>query len=174
VTTCVGCHEQDDGHQGRFGRECETCHTSTEWRRATFDHARRTRFPLRGQHADVRCTECHRGDLSEKIRDTSCYGCHRHDDVHNGRQGLRCESCHDERGWSREVLIDHDATAFPLRGAHERLTCTQCHHTRNLKDVARDCVGCHERDDVHKGKLGRDCERCHDASTFRVAKTPRP
>ncbi len=26
-STCVSCHEQDDVHQGEFGRQCDRCHT---------------------------------------------------------------------------------------------------------------------------------------------------
>jgi hypothetical protein len=165
---CVACHERDDAHRGQFGRACEQCHTPNGWPQHTFDHDRRTRYPLRGRHRDTRCVDCHHGDLSAHRPATSCYACHRDDDVHRGREGTRCDRCHDEDSWSRDVLFDHDTTRFPLAGAHTRVPCLQCHVPSSFKGVARECVSCHERDDVHHGKLGPQCERCHDASTFRT------
>ena len=171
-TTCPGCHERDDAHHGQFGRTCETCHVPTEWRRPTFEHDRNTRFQLRGRHREVRCTECHRGTLHVERLDTGCNGCHREDDVHHGRQGPRCDKCHDERGWSRDVLVDHAATDFPLTGAHTRVACMRCHTSAVFKNVAHECVSCHERDAVHRCQRGAQCERCHETTTFRVVRAP--
>ncbi len=172
-TSCRGCHERDDAHQGRFGPACESCHVPVEWRRHTFDHARSAGYPLRGRHAAAPCTACHRGAVRQEHLQTACVSCHRADDVHHGSQGSNCKGCHDEGGWSRGVLIDHDSTRFPLSGAHVRLTCMQCHMSSSFKDVARDCMGCHQKDDVHRGRLGPRCERCHEASSFKVTHEPR-
>ncbi|HVN84679.1 MAG TPA: cytochrome c3 family protein [Candidatus Binatia bacterium] len=171
-TACRSCHERDDAHHGQFGAACESCHTPVDWRRPTFEHSQRTRYPLRGRHAEIRCTDCHRGDLHTLRLDPSCYACHRNDDVHHGSEGAQCANCHDEHGWSRRVLFDHASTAFPLTGAHARIACTQCHQS-SFKNIARECVACHAREDVHHGKEGPQCERCHDAATFRVARDPR-
>lgn len=170
-TTCHGCHERDDAHRGQFGRACETCHTPTEWKHPTFEHDRSTRFALRGRHKEIRCTDCHRGNPHEEHLDKSCNACHRDDDVHHGRQGTRCDSCHDERGWSRGVLLDHNSTHFPLTGAHVRVACMRCHISPVFKEVARECVSCHERE-VHRCQRGPDCGRCHETSTFRVIRAP--
>lgn len=167
-TTCQGCHERDDAHHGQFGRTCETCHTPIEWRRHTFEHDRRTRFPLRGRHGDLRCTDCHHRDLHEEHLETGCYTCHRHDDVHNGREGTRCDSCHDERGWHRDVLFDHGTTHFPLMGAHARVACTQCHVSPSFKNVGHECVSCHQNADVHRGSKGSRCGDCHTDITWQV------
>lgn len=172
AATCASCHSRDDAHQGRFGRACETCHTPADWRRPTFDHDRSTRYPLRGRHKQARCADCHYGDIHEVRLETKCYSCHRDEDVHHGRQGTRCDSCHDERGWQRDVLFDHNSTPFPLAGAHARVPCTHCHLSPSFKNVARECVSCHQREDVHHGKKGPQCERCHDTSDFRVVRTP--
>jgi len=172
-TTCHGCHERDDGHHGQFGRACETCHTPTAWKRPTFEHDRDTRFTLRGRHKEIKCTDCHRGNPREEHLDKSCNACHRNDDVHHGRQGPRCNSCHDEHGWSRAVLVDHSSTHFPLTGAHARVACLRCHLSPLFKEVASQCVSCHERDALHRCQRGADCERCHETSTFRDAHSPR-
>lgn len=167
-TTCYGCHQRDDGHNGQFGRACETCHTPLDWRRSTFDHDRDTHFRLRGHHRETHCVSCHRGNPHEERLATSCSSCHERDDVHHGREGSRCESCHDEKGWRRDVIFDHDTTRFPLSGGHAHVACTDCHTSPSFKEVGRECVSCHEKDDVHHGREGSDCERCHDVSTFKA------
>jgi len=172
-TACQGCHERDEPHHGQFGRACETCHTPGEWRRHTFEHDRRTQFALRGRHKEIRCTACHHGNPHDEHLRAACNTCHRHDDVHRGRQGARCDKCHDERGWSRGVLFDHDATPFPLLGAHARVACVQCHVSAPFKKVARACVACHESDAAHRCQRGADCARCHDTSTFHLARGAR-
>lgn len=171
-TACFGCHERNDGHHGQYGRACETCHVPTDWKRPTFVHDRDTHFSLRGRHKENRCADCHRGNPREEHLDKSCITCHRNDDVHHGRQGARCDKCHDERGWSRDVLVDHDATKFPLTGAHTRVTCIGCHPSPVFKGVARECVSCHERDGVQRCRRGPECERCHETSTFRLVRAP--
>ena len=167
-TNCYGCHERTDAHHGQFGHACEACHTPTEWRTPTFQHDRDTHFPLRGQHKTVRCTLCHRGNPREEHLDKSCITCHRTDDTHHGREGTRCDKCHDERGWSQKVLFDHDATRFPLTGAHTGVACMRCHLSPTLKEVARECVGCHLGADVHHGGKGPRCETCHTAASWKV------
>ncbi|MBI5505243.1 MAG: cytochrome C [Deltaproteobacteria bacterium] len=168
-TACRDCHERDEPHRGQFGIKCESCHTPADWRRSTFDHDRHTRFPLRGRHAGRRCADCHRGDAQSARLDQKCVSCHRRDDVHHGRQGTDCKRCHDERGWSRDVLIDHNATRFALTGAHARTACLACHRSPSFKDVALECAGCHQPDALaHKCQRGDDCARCHDTTSFRT------
>jgi hypothetical protein len=167
-TVCYGCHEHDDHHHGQFGRGCETCHTPTEWKRYTFEHNRSTHFALRGRHQEIRCINCHRGNPHEEHLDKSCYTCHREDDIHHGRQGTLCDKCHEERGWSRDVLFDHDSSPFPLLGAHGRVACAQCHTSSPFKKVARECVSCHKKADVHRERLGPRCTNCHNAVTWKT------
>jgi hypothetical protein len=30
--TCISCHQTDDRHDGSFGRQCEKCHVTANWR----------------------------------------------------------------------------------------------------------------------------------------------
>ena len=49
----VACHRADDdkkGHKGRFGDKCESCHVEKDWKAATFNHDRDTKYVLRGKH----------------------------------------------------------------------------------------------------------------------------
>ena len=167
-TDCVSCHQLNDVHRGRFGSKCETCHETGRWKTRSFDHARKTSFPLTGKHATASCESCHVGGLYDRKLSTDCVSCHRGDDVHEGRNGAACQDCHTTAAW-KPVRFDHDRdTKFPLRGAHHDVRCEACHtgnvHTQKL---ATDCVSCHQRDDVHKGQQGRDCGRCHTESGWK-------
>lgn len=76
ATTCVGCHEADDPHGGDFGPDCASCHTTSRWEGATFDHEI---FPI--DHGARRgrpnsCTTCH--TVARDYTQYTCYGCHAH------------------------------------------------------------------------------------------------
>ena len=151
-TACASCHL--DEHRGRVSRQCQDCHTQTEWKPAPrFDHAT-TRFPLTGRHENVECDRCH--ELRHAVavgptgqRDTSfvdfragrpgqprgatgsaCASCHASPHRQAGRGG-RCEQCHTTTSWfdlpDSVRSFDHTAIGFPLRGAHARAACETCH-----------------------------------------------
>jgi len=160
---CGDCHRANDVHQGRFGAECQSCHSSVAWKTARFDHDRRTRFALTGRHRAVKCETCHTDTLARQKNRTNCVACHRNDDVHRGRNGSDCASCHGTEGWKRTRFAHDRDTRFPLRGRHARLTCESCHkgnvHKQKLQTA---CIACHKTDDVHKGAQGTQCQRCHN------------
>lgn len=164
---CLGCHRADDAHGGRFGEACQTCHTPEAWKPAHFDHRRETGFALTGRHARVTCESCHHGPLYQEELDSSCVSCHVADDVHRGRRGADCESCHSTDSWT-STTFDHDRnTDFPLRGAHSRIPCGQCHtETLGKEDTPTTCQGCHGEDDPHDAQLGVDCSACHGESSW--------
>lgn len=159
---CRSCHGLDDVHLGRFGPDCASCHAAESWQRVRFDHARDTKFPLRGAHRSATCNSCHQADTANQKPATDCVACHRSDDEHLGRNGPNCERCHGEEDW-KATIFEHDvATRFPLRGAHRNARCNQCHVgiSEDAKVDAR-CGSCHMNDDVHRGQQGTDCGICH-------------
>jgi len=166
-TDCVACHAIDDKHAGRFGPRCADCHDTARWRKQGFDHAKESGFALTGAHASAACATCHREPPGQRELPRSCTGCHAADDAHAGRFGKECGTCHATAKWT-DARFDHATKAkFPLQGAHARLACNGCH----TKDVAREelptrCEGCHARDDVHRGALGRECAECHGPESF--------
>ena len=84
-----------------------------------------------------------------------------------------CKSCHVAGDWWTLIdplLFDHDTTQFQLNGAHEQITCVECHQTMVFDEVGSDCVSCHE--DIHSGSVGRDCMRCHDENSWLVNDIP--
>jgi len=59
---CEGCHEDIHGKQFAEGdaTPCADCHNSMKWKPSLFDHEKRTVFPLRGAHQNVKCGDCHK------------------------------------------------------------------------------------------------------------------
>jgi Zn finger protein HypA/HybF involved in hydrogenase expression len=163
---CYACHKKDDRHKGSLGTQCAECHTAADWKRFRFDHSK-TKYPLVAKHQEVACEKCHANERY-KNTPTECVACHKKDDDHKGGLGPKCESCHVERGW-RQTTFDHDKTEFRLRDAHVKVKCETCHTTPKLEETPTTCNGCHQKDDVHKAKLGERCEQCHDAKTWKRA-----
>ncbi len=197
-TTCNTCHF--DEHRGQVSKECSTCHNETAWTKAPlFDH-RKTDFPLTGKHRSVSCEKCH-----EAVADTNtafrlfpspvrassfmklngiahgtCEDCHK--DVHEGKFGKRCESCHSTENWEKvqnkvsKGREFHEKTRFPLRGAHGRVECTSCHgpfpgQPAKFKGLKFEkCTDCHI--DAHLGQMtltakGLACDNCHTVDQFK-------
>jgi cytochrome c7-like protein len=171
-TACERCHVE---HQGRafeivfWGKEGK----------AAFDHGQ-TGFRLEGRHAALGCETCHN---ARKVQDaaalargganlqrtflglgTGCTSCHA--DPHAGQFHPRgCADCHGQDRWKPPARFDHEKTAFPLTGRHERVTCAQCHPAaagqpaRFKGTPFATCASCHK--DPHAGRLGTQCASCH-------------
>lgn len=158
---CATCHVSADVHKGSFGARCGDCHDANRWTTMLFDHDRDTSFALEGKHAGVACGACHKGQLYDDPAPKDCNACHQADDVHGGRNGEKCQDCHDTRSWSR-IDFDHDKdTKWPLRGKHADVRCESCHPDALDAPVETNCLGCHRDDDVHRGQQGEDCAACH-------------
>ena len=168
---CVDCHKQKDVHNGRNGPKCEGCHTTTLWRAVAFDHDANTKFPLIGKHRTTACETCHKEDPRRVKLETACISCHQKDDAkaHNGSLGKDCLKCHDESSWKSDVKFDHAQTRFPLLGKHAEAKCEDCHKSKAYKTVATTCLGCHQKKDVHEGRLGANCAQCHNSSAWKRA-----
>ncbi|GAB4435887.1 MAG: hypothetical protein Kow0031_17650 [Anaerolineae bacterium] len=162
-TTCRGCHNKDDVHKGSFGPDCETCHTTTTWEGASFDHSR-TAFPLTGAHATTTCTQCHVNNVYQGTP-TQCFACHAADDAHNGQYGQECEICHTSSAWKPAAFTGPHT--FPINhGASQNSPCSTCHPT-SLTSYT--CYGCHEHTPANIAGEHReegitnfdDCFACH-------------
>jgi len=180
---CVSCHRadydaaRDPNHRSAgFPTTCQTCHTMTAWRPASFDHSR-TRFPLTGAHASEPCSSCHQSGYTGTP--TQCYACHADDyratrDPNHAAAGFptTCESCHNTRSWD-DANFDHDGLYFPIySGAHRGrwTSCSNCHVSpSNYRQF--ECILCHEHnrqdtDDHHRGVSNyryesQACFTCH-------------
>ena len=193
-------------------RACERCHVEHQGRafeivfwgkegKAAFDHGL-TAFKLEGSHARLGCESCHSGrtvqnqaalarggaNLSRTFLglSTACASCHA--DPHGGQFAPRgCGDCHAPEGWKPPSRFDHDKTAFPLGGRHEKVACAGCHPAAAPGQPQRfkgtpfaTCASCHK--DPHAGRLGAQCASCHttagwsqiDAGSFDHGRTRFP
>ena len=165
-TDCNSCHKKDDKHKGSFGAKCEPCHTERNWKEIPFDHDRKTKYPLLGKHRDVKCVDCHKGDLYKDKLKTDCYSCHRKDDKHEGQVGKKCETCHRVQSW-KKTDFNHLMSRYPLTGKHLLTECKKCHVTLRYRDAKLECWACHEKQDVHKQVFGTKCETCHNTRDWK-------
>lgn len=169
-TDCIECHKKDDKHEGQSGITCGSCHNDSSWRVEKFDHAL-TRFPLTGRHIIANCKSCH---STTRFKDAprECYACHKKEDKHKQKLGVRCESCHNARSWTLWDFNHDKRTQYKLDGAHRKVSCESCHkqqapHGKDAAPVSGNCVSCHQSEDVHDGQFGARCEQCHVAESWK-------
>jgi hypothetical protein len=184
---CLSCHKpiarDIKARVGLHGRkaairvsQCRACHTEHRGREkkiaafntGKFDHAL-TDFPLKGKHARTTCRSCHAPGRKATAAPTQCVACHAKADVHRGRFGRNCASCHVETGWRDIRRFDHALTGYPLIGQHRTTSCASCHTGRRFAGTPRQCIACHVEDDVHKGSRGRECASCHTPVSWKAA-----
>src|ERR1700740_3829296 len=135
---------------GNLNIPCQNCHTSSAWRpiRAVpeFDH-NQTRYPLRGLHQAVTCTQCHVKPVFTNVGQR-CQDCHA--DIHRRQLGANCERCHTVRGWQVSIQqIQQHINRFPLVGAHAAVDCDACHKgaaTSQFRAMSTACYWCHSAD----------------------------
>jgi hypothetical protein len=184
-TACVSCHQQDYNgttspvhSTAGFSTNCQTCHTTTAWQGATFDHSA-TAFPLTGVHRTTACNDCHGGGVYAGLN-TACVSCHQQDYDGTTNPGhaaagfpTDCASCHTTNGW-QGATFNHDTRFFPIySGRHRGLwsSCTTCHiNAANYSQFT--CFSCHphsdraKTDSDHRGRNGysydsQACYNCH-------------
>jgi hypothetical protein len=102
---CYSCHKKEDKHKQKFGLQCETCHNARAWSIWHFEHDLKTSYKLDGGHRKVACESCHKEPAPKgknaAVVGSSCFGCHRNEDVHDGQFGARCEQCHVTESWKK-------------------------------------------------------------------------
>ena len=64
----------------------------------------KTDFPLKGIHEKTVCTACHKADKKYNEAPVACIDCHKKSDVHDGRQGKKCGSCHTAADWKKTAF----------------------------------------------------------------------
>jgi hypothetical protein len=128
------------------------------------------------------CANCH-VKFDKAAQDRLCLDCHKEvaRDVrqrtgHHGRIRIdTCRACHtDHKGREAgiapidEKRFDHTKTDFALVAAHIKVACRSCHASgAKYRAASSDCVGCHRKDDKHRGALGPRCADCHAESTWK-------
>jgi len=166
---------------GSLSIPCQNCHTSVGWKpiRAVpeFDH-NTTKYPLRGQHQGVSCTQCHAKPVFTNVG-TNCSDCHA--DIHRRQMGANCEQCHSVKGWSliTQRAKEHD-NRFPLVAGHAGLDCADCHKSEavgQFQGLSIQCYSCHQKtfqqttspNHVAVG-FSTQCEDCHTINNWQSVK----
>lgn len=157
IPSCTTCHT--DIHKGQFAARmtngCETCHSTQSWQEVSFSHAK-TNFPLRGKHAAIPCSQCHKaekGFVHYKGVKKECNACHKdqHAEQFAKNGTTMCEPCHTDNSW-RPAQFEHNTQSrFALTGKHAAVPCNQCHKqgvinrqiTVIYKPLGTTCVDCH-------------------------------
>lgn len=162
---------------GNLNVPCQNCHTFSGWKPIRsipeFDH-NQTRYPLRGMHQKVMCTECHTKPVFTNVG-TKCADCHA--DIHRRQFGANCEQCHSVKGWQVSVQqIQQHQNRFPLLGAHAALDCDSCHKSAavgQFQGLSTQCYSCHARDFQKTtgpshvtASFPTSCEQCHNLDNW--------
>jgi hypothetical protein len=181
---CFSCHATDFTNSNNpphvqlgLPHDCGTCHTTTNWLNAKFDHGVFANYPLTGMHATLTCVQCHTNN-NYSSTPTACVACHKAD--FNGTNNpshvnsgfpTDCSLCHTTSGWSPSSF--NHTSVFPLTGAHATLGCAQCHTNNNYATLPTSCYGCHQPD--FKGTTNPNhtaaafpttCETCHNTTNW--------
>ncbi len=185
---CFGCHSGDFNNsnspshvQLALPHTCETCHSTTNWMNAKFDHVAYAHYPLTGAHATVACAQCHVNN-SYTSTSTDCYACHQKDFTATtdpahvaGGFPTNCAICHSTSGWTTSSF--NHSSVFPLTGAHATVACAQCHTNNNYTSLPKDCYSCHQKDFTGSANpshaqlnLPHTCETCHTTTNWLNAK----
>jgi hypothetical protein len=176
-SACVTCHLKDfqgttnPNHvAGGFPQTCNTCHNTTSWAGATFNH-NNTPFPLTGAHTTVPCASCHINNNYTTLP-TACYGCHQKDyqsttNPNHAAAGFptSCQTCHNTASWLG-ATFNH--TWFPTNHGGANGVCNTC-HTNPSNFAVFQCTNCHTKtqtDANHQGVSGYvynspNCYQCH-------------
>jgi hypothetical protein len=177
---CLSCHQSkydtavNPNHKSaQFSTQCETCHSTNAWKPATFAHDGNY-FPIySGEHKGKwsNCSDCHLDQTSYK--NFECTNCHEHsktimDSEHQGVNGYSfqsraCYACHPSG--SKQGIINHSLTNFPLLGAHTSVLCTQCHQS-GYTGTPTDCISCHQSKfnsatNHSSQNYPQECNQCH-------------
>jgi hypothetical protein len=166
---------------GELSTPCENCHTAESWRPIRripeFDH-NKTKYPLRGMHEKVQCTQCHIKPVFADVGKT-CQDCHA--DIHQRKMGTNCEQCHTVLGWriATQQIKDHQ-NRFPLFGAHAAVPCDECHKSAavgQFQGLSTACSSCHLTDFQKTTSPNHvslnfptNCDQCHSADSWLGAK----
>ncbi len=185
--TCYDCHSNnylattDPNHvQRNFSHDCTQCHSTNGWDGASFDH-NTTNFPLTGRHLSTQCAQCHINGNYQLVY-TNCYPCHttQYAQPQNpnhvlGNFNHDCVPCHTTTAWMPSTF-SHSTTPFPLVGAHQSVSCNQCHVNNQYQGLPNTCWDCHAttfnnttNPNHQQGQFSHDCFQCHTQSAWQPA-----
>lgn len=187
-TDCFGCHQEDfstarsPNHVASgFSTDCMQCHDVTAFRWGSGFRHELTRFPLTGAHVAASCFACHKNQVF-KSTPTVCVSCHQTEYTLTanpnhvlGNFNHDCVPCHTTTAWMPSTF-SHTNTPFPLVGAHQAVSCNQCHINNQYQNLPHACWDCHSADfnattnpNHQQGQFSHDCLTCHTQAAWQPA-----
>jgi hypothetical protein len=161
-----------------FPTTCDTCHSTTDWTGATFNH-NNTTFPLQGYHAlpapTMTCAMCHVNNNYTSLP-TDCYGCHKADYTGTTNPNhitagfpTTCTTCHTTWVTTNWLGATFNHTWFNVNHGNANGVCATC-HTNPSDYTIFQCTGCHGNNNAanfsHPNVGGyvynsTNCYQCH-------------
>ena len=195
---CAVCHSNVVPINHFDGMVCSTCHTTSAWKPASFDHAAVGATDCQSCHSGDKpnnhfsgqCSSCHNTNAWKPASfdhavagATDCQGCHSGNKPNNHFSG-QCSSCHNTNAW-KPANLDHAAAGLTdCQGCHSGNKpnnhfsgqCSSCHNTNawkpaNLDHAAAgltDCQGCHSGNKPNNHFSGQ-CSSCHTTNAWKPA-----
>lgn len=181
---CSTCHS--DYHDREFTStnprsDCKDCHLVEEPFTYTLygiEEHQESEFKLEGAHLATPCFDCHLNDEEKwtfRNIGLACVDCH--DNIHKGKISQEfmpendCNRCHNADSWEG-IDFDHTTTDWPLEGAHNKVSCRECHFEdkertdefeQKFSNLGTECVVCHTN--VHGEQFSNrgenNCTQCH-------------
>jgi len=169
--------------------QCSNCHTTVSWT-ASFNHSA-TGFALTGMHVSpvpTPCASCHINN-NYNLTSAACINCHLPQWQSTATLGgsvpnhitsgfpQDCSICHSTSNWTTSTF-NHNATRFPLTGAHTTVLCATCHTDNYAGTLATTCDGCHDALYVSTANMGgavpnhvalmypKTCDSCHTTTSW--------
>jgi len=181
---CVSCHQTDynqtdnPNHNSlNFSTTCNECHTTAPgWSPAKYTEHDAQYFPIySGKHNNEwnTCTDCHANPSD--YASFTCISCHEHNQSDTDKEhdevggyiynSTSCYECHPTG--SAEGGFDHNASNFPLTGAHITTDCIKCHEN-GFAGTTTICADCHINDfnqstnpNHVEATISTECADCH-------------
>jgi hypothetical protein len=169
--SCMSCHTEHRGATGLITRFTAMRTQHVRFGFALDAHARTA------AGTPFTCANCHRPE-SYRFEPKQCASCHQDYQAafvakHVATWGANCQSCHDGVDRFSRGQFTHATTKYPLDGAHVKVSCQSCHlnvtRLASFADAPGTCLGCHVKDDKHRGEFGKDCASCHTTLTWKGA-----
>ena len=161
---CFGCHPEPQIHLGRYGTQCERCHSTSTFADTKAIHDVGD-FALAGAHDQLDCGRCHASGENLRGSGNLCITCHKQDDIHGNALSPRCGECHSQRAFV-PARFDHLSVGCSLKGLHSTLPCADCHQNGNFGAVSPMCISCHRDDALQVSSPDHttllECGRCHN------------
>lgn len=174
AANCASCHSEHNGREFALINKVSWGGADP----AAYAHAHAA-FTLAGAHDGLACADCHVKKAPSfslprfpKLKRSAtylglrqaCAACHA--DPHAGGKAADCAACHTQDKFKPAKNFDHDKY-FPLRDAHAKAACSQCHKTAAAAApdkifgavAGRTCKDCHAT--PHRARWNMDCQACH-------------